>query len=891
MQMTISAARRAFCIACLALGGLAGCDGGDADSGVEITGEYPVAYVERALTRDELGAIVPDDLRDPALFRPGARLLLKRRAAPTAPVIDVAGRLFQPGERYDVRDVSASPAGDKLLFALRGPYIEDADEDDQPTWNIWEYDIGTDQLRRVITSNVVAEEGHDIMPAYLGDGRIVFSSTRQRASRAVLVDEGKPQFATLDDTGQREVFMLHVMDADGTSIRQVSNNSSHDLWPTVLPDGRILFVRQVRTGNAITMNLYRVLPDGRELSPVFGTHSHDVVADGGANLRIEFTRPSVLDDGRILVIERPYQTDRFGGSLAAIDISLFSDEDQPLLGGTAAGGIDTWDMASWPAEGRPSPAGRYLDAVPLGDNTGRLLVSWSACRVQAARDPAAPPPATPVEILPCVGRDLANPAWEEAPPIYGVFVYDPANDTRLPVVVPREGMMFSDLVVAVPRTAPAVINDAPVDGILYEQGVGILDIRSVYDFDGSFGPLGSLFTSIAELADPATAVAAQRPARWLRIEKAVAIPDREVRDFDTDAFGVGGRGVGMREVIGYAPIEPDGSVRVKVPANVAFTLSITDDLGRRIAARHTAWLQVAPGEERECAGCHVATSTLPHGRNDSGVAVLHAGATGGAPYPNTQATLVADAGETMAQLRTRLDPDALWLSMDLLYSDVWTDPLVRAPDADQARRYADLATPAPASADCQAEWRALCRSTIHYETHIHPMWSLPRPVMTVDGPIDARCDSCHSNRDAMDQSRVPAAQLDLGEGYSGEVALHMTAYRELLATDAVQVLEDGALVDQLVQAVDGSGNPLYVVDENGVPVLDENNEQIPLMVTVPVQAPLVVGSARASVSFFPLFAAGGAHAGWLSDAELRLLAEWVDIGAQYYNDPFTAPLD
>ena len=32
--------------------------------------------------------------------------------------------------------------------------------------------------------------------------------------------------------------------------------------------------------------------------------------------------------------------------------------------------------------------------------------------------------------------------------------------------------------------------------------------------------------------------------------------------------------------------------------------------------------------------------------------------------------------------------------------------------------------------------------------------------------------------------------------------------------------------------------------------------------------------------------AGGSHAGYLSPAELRLLAEWLDIGAQYFNNPF-----
>jgi len=27
----------------------------------------------------------------------------------------------------------------------------------------------------------------------------------------------------------------------------------------------------------------------------------------------------------------------------------------------------------------------------------------------------------------------------------------------------------------------------------------------------------------------------------------------------------------------------------------------------------------------------------------------------------------------------------------------------------------------------------------------------------------------------------------------------------------------------------------------------------------------------------------------MSPSELRLVSEWLDIGAQYFNDPFTAP--
>ncbi len=50
----------------------------------------------------------------------------------------------------------------------------------------------------------------------------------------------------------------------------------------------------------------------------------------------------------------------------------------------------------------------------------------------------------------------------------------------------------------------------------------------------------------------------------------------------------------------------------------------------------------------------------------------------------------------------------------------------------------------------------------------------------------------------------------------------------------------------------------------------------------------IVG-ANASPQFFDRFAPGGTHAGYLSDAELRLISEWLDIGGQYFNNPFDAP--
>jgi hypothetical protein len=64
---------------------------------------------------------------------------------------------------------------------------------------------------------------------------------------------------------------------------------------------------------------------------------------------------------------------------------------------------------------------------------------------------------------------------------------------------------------------------------------------------------------------------------------------------------------------------------------------------------------------------------------------------------------------------------------------------------------------------------------------------------------------------------------------------------------------------------------------------------------VSIAPPMSAAGARQS-RFFNCFDAGGTgcasnpHIGFMSPDELRLVAEWLDIGAQYYNNPFDVPV-
>lgn len=848
-------------------GGQGGVNIGSGQSPDPVVLDFPIAYVKRPLpTGDE-------DLRELRSFQGGADVWLRDRAAPAAAERNLTGALTAGA--WDVRDLDVSFDGGKLLFSMRAPLVEGADESEQPTWNVYEYDLGSDTLRRVIASDLVAEEGHDVAPHYLPDGRIVFSSTRQRQAKAVLIDEGKPQFAALDEDRNEWAFVLHVMNPDGSGIRQLSFNQSHDLDPSVLPDGRIVFTRWDNAAGS-AMHLYTVNPDGSRMELLYGANSHDSGTEGSI---VQFTHARARPDGKLLVLVRPFGDTELGGEPVAIDTATYVENAQPTLASAGLAGpaqqrITTNDVRTLPGL---SPGGRYASAYPLWDGTDRLLVSWSLCRViEQGRT------------QPCTAERLADPASVAAPPLYGIFIWDPSDGTQRPVFEPVEGAMFTDAVALAPRSPlPPVILDAvpgvDYDGQLAAENVGILHIRSVYDIDGvDLAPGG-----IEVLRDPALTTADQRPARFLRIEKAVGIPDDEVRNFRGSAFGAAG-GLGMREILAYAPIEPDGSVMVKVPAGMPIAVSVVDRDARRISPRHLNWLQLRAGEVLTCNGCHVpaaaqqAVPPLSHGRSDLFASVNPGAPTTGQPFPNTDPALFADQGETMAETRARIscqdDCAALQPAVDVVYEDVWTDPAAagRPIDEPYGYRYADLATPPPASASCQLSWSSLCRIVIHYPDHIQPLWERERLVMDADGITvleDHSCLACHSPRDADGVLRVPAGQLDLSGEPSPDEADHLVSYRELLFADNEQELAMGALQDILVP---GPPDPV-----TGAPTL----------VPVTVAPPMSAAGALASDGFFSRFEAGGSHAGFLTPAELRLVSEWLDIGAQYYNDPFAAPAD
>ncbi len=853
--------------------------------------DVAIAYIARDIEISDGEPV--RDITDPTEFISGASLFIQARANASAEPVNISQRLFpdaldDDGEPLplDIKDLKADYTGTRLIFSVRAPELDGMDE--EPTWNIWEYDVTTDTLRRVIDSDIVAEAGHDTGPVYLADGRIVFSSTRQRGNQARLLDEGKPQYSGLEEGLDAPASVLHVMNADGNDIQQISFNQSHDLDPIILPNGKLLFSRWDQKGGNKGLNLYQMNADGSDLELMYGRHSHNVITGIGD---IQYAKASVTPEGQVLMGLYSFSDNRFGTDFVTIDIENYVDFATPIASMPSLQGPAQQSalIEGIVLDGEPSPAGLINALYPLWDGSGRVLYSWSQCRLFEAL-PEGSPPDTPRTIAPCSEQNLANDGFEQAPPVYGLWMFDPVEDTQLSLRLPQTDIVISEVLALEQKPFP-VDPDSTIDRAetaLIEEGYGVLHIQSVYDLDGEdTSPFGLIQTANPELTAPD-----QRTARFLRVTKSVSIPDEDTLEFDNSAFGRS-RNQLMREILGYTPIQPDGSVEVAIPANVPFAISIVDENGMRISQRHDNWLQLMPGEKKTCIGCHERNSEQPHGRIDAQPASINLGAPStGIEFPGANPALFADLGETMAQTFSRVR-GLPRLTADVVFEDVWTDQNTSTPAASFEYAYGDLISQVPISQACAQVWTSLCRSVINYLDHIQPLFSADRQVLDDESNIitNNTCLSCHSPIDADGMTQVPAGQLELIDTPSLDIPEFVTSYRELFFNDNAQELIDGVLLDTVELVFDGNGDPVFLVDENGELILDAEDNPIQATQLIGVPASMNPNGARNSGRFFAVFSSGGSHEGFLNAAELRLISEWLDIGAQYYNNPFDAPED
>lgn len=71
--------------------------------------------------------------------------------------------------------------------------------------------------------------------------------------------------------------------------------------------------------------------------------------------------------------------------------------------------------------------------------------------------------------------------------------------------------------------------------------------------------------------------------------------------------------IGTEGVLGVARLEKDGSIYLKVPADVPFRMQTLDSSGSMISGP-SGWITLRPNERRGCVGCHAGHERVPDNR-------------------------------------------------------------------------------------------------------------------------------------------------------------------------------------------------------------------------------------------------------------------------------------
>jgi mono/diheme cytochrome c family protein len=283
---------------------------------------------------------------------------------------------------------------------------------------------------------------------YLPDGRIVFLSTRRGHHLQTDTDSARAsQDGALPDCYVRcgggperpvAVYTLHILQADGSGLRQISPFEMFEWTPSVDSDGRILYSRwdYVDRHNMPYMSLWSTLPDGTAPQAVYGNYTVDPHC---------FFEPRRIPHSRKIVFTASGHHAFTGGSLVLLDPRRASDGQAGMTRLTPEVAFPETD--GWPAT-------YFAGPLPLSEN--HYLVSWSAAPL---------PPGTP------------RPHWgmPGPPNDLGLYLFDAFGNLNL---VYRDPAIGSETPLPVrPRAVepqlPLLSGDCP-------SGEGQLLVQDVY---------------------------------------------------------------------------------------------------------------------------------------------------------------------------------------------------------------------------------------------------------------------------------------------------------------------------------------------------------------------------------------------------------------------------
>ena len=385
---------------------------------------------------------------------------------------------------------------------------------------------------------------HDYFPCPLPDGGLSFISTRCKARFLCW----RPQ-----------AFVLFRMDADGGNIRPLSHANLSEWTPSVMNDGRIIWMRSeyLDKGADFGHTLWAIRPDGTHPELIFGNNTLNCYANGR----------EVPGSSEILCTLVSHGGD-LNGPIALIDV----------------------------AKGRFNPQA-VANITP--DVKPHYHMSWA--KQQCFRDPVP------------ISHDyfLCSHAPFDK---FGLYVVDRYGNRELLYLDPEIGSMSPTLLR--PAAAPLVLggNDEPADRLLSKGWFFVADVYEGLEPVVKRGMVKYIRVCQELRADLIQLPNGEYQKDHEPFQDWYATPIHKV------SGPHGWPSYVAKCDLGIAPVEKDGSASFYAPAAKVLYFQILDEDFNEIQ-RMRSVVQLQAGEKRGCIGCHENRMLAPPSLNRMPIAM------------------------------------------------------------------------------------------------------------------------------------------------------------------------------------------------------------------------------------------------------------------------------
>ncbi|HEY3321266.1 MAG TPA: SUMF1/EgtB/PvdO family nonheme iron enzyme [Planctomycetota bacterium] len=448
-------------------------------------------------------------------------------------------RVHKPAGSPILRDLDLEFDGERVMFSSIN---------DQDRWGLFEVKTDGSGLKQLTPKDLPDVDFFD--SCYLPDGRIITASTAGY--------QGLPC-----ENGGKPMVNLYQLDPGTQKIRQLTFEQDSDWHPSILNDGRVLYLRWEYTDimHYYSRRLFSMNPDGTTQMAYYGSGS--MFPPG-----FKFARAVPGHPSKIAGVIAGHHDFPEHGRLAIVDPDLAS----------------AYPFRFHPKTKEWGPDGSYSNVIP------EILPAEKTGFVQEI-----PGWGKPVVGNVCDG--IAQQAWKEGKPqflnpwplndkyylvtmkrnsdaLWGIYLVDIFDNMTL--IAENETAGYFQPIPLLKRTRPPLIQDR----IDEKKNFADVMITDIYAGPGLKGIPKGKVKSIRVLA------------------------------YHYAYLGRGGHeAVGfesswdVKRILGTSPVEADGSAHFLIPANTPVFLQPLNDEGAALQLMRT-WFVGMPAERISCVGCH-----------------------------------------------------------------------------------------------------------------------------------------------------------------------------------------------------------------------------------------------------------------------------------------------